>query len=114
MPVILDFGTFGHGEAQTAENLDDFVAHKRQRVARAQSRGRCGTAQVKTFVERVDALGGAFQSRNFLRGKGFELIDFNAHLLFLIGGDVAEIGHEGVRLAFFGEIFDAQSLHLLR
>ena len=33
MPVVFNFGAFGNSEARTAEDVDDLLAYKRQRVA---------------------------------------------------------------------------------
>ena len=114
VPVILDFGTFGNGEAQAPENLDDFIAHQRQRMARSQGKGRGRAAQVKAVVEGLCALGGGPESVDFPGGHFLESVDFHADGFLLVGGNAAEIRHQGVDGAFFREIFDSQGFHFFR
>ena len=72
MPIVFDFGAFGNGEAEAAEDGDDFFAHQRQRVACTHSQGSGGASEVETvggvvggsecIAQGVDAVsGGSFQ-----------------------------------------------------
>ena len=114
MPVILHLGAFSHGEAKARENAHDLIAHEHQRMPCAKSHRRCRTAQVEAFVEHIGALGGSLEGIDFLGGKIFQRVDFHTHRLFLIGGDIAEIGHQSAHGSFFREVFDAKRFYLLR
>ena len=110
MPVILHFRTVGHGEAKTREDVDNFVLHDGERVARAQSDGvrRAGKVNVgmvgflasQRLAKRVDLV---------LQGC-LQFVDFHAHLTLLLGGNFTELSHEVVNETFLAQIFDAKRL----
>ena len=116
VPVVLDFGTFGHGVAQTGENLDDLAAHERNRMARSERLGRTRTGHVldaggtvrrgvaQLFAQGVDAFG----------GRGLEPVELLSEFAFELGRHGLELLHEGREFAFFAEDFDAELLQFGR
>lgn len=114
MPVILDFRTFGHSEAQTAENLHNLVAHKREGMTCAQGDRAGRTAQVESVVEGLRAFRGGFKCVDFLGGEKFQRVYLHSDGLLLVGRHVAEVSHKIADLTLLGEVFDSEGFHLFR
>ncbi len=95
MPIVLDFGTVGNIESQTAEYGSNFLTDKRERMActhwrrcrRArQVEGGCSRSCRSRFccvAQTIDTLGGIILQ--FVYGL--------AYLAFLLSGHIAEINH---------------------
>ena len=105
VPVVLDFGAFGDGIAQTREDLDDLVSHERYGVSRSYVVGRAGTGhglEVGGFGD------GGLQGVDTLLRGGFEGVETLPYFAFVFGGDALELLHQGVQLAFLAEDLDAE------
>ena len=50
---------------------------------------------------------------DFLLRVLFQLIDLDAYCLFLVSGNIAEISHDGIDLAFLAQILQAKLLYVL-
>lgn len=114
VPVVFDFRTFGYGEAETREYGDDFVLDKRQRMTRTQRHRYGRAAQVEIVIDSVSVFESLAQSGQTVGGHGLELVELLSELALLLGGHIAEILHESCDGPLFAQIFDAESLDLLR
>ena len=113
VPVVLHLGTFGEGEAEAREDIDDLVLDDGQGMARAKRDGVSGTREVEVVgnsllsascgLELVDALGGVV----------LEFVDVAPHLFLHVVGDGTELIHQRADFTFLTQILDAQCLHLL-
>ena len=116
VPVVLDFGAFGDGIAQTREDLDDLVSHERYGVSRSDVVGRAGTGHVLDGGGlEVGGFGdGGLQGVDTLLSGGFEGVETLPYFAFVFGGDALELLHQGVQLAFLAEDLDTELLHFGR
>ena len=113
MPVILDLGAFGYGEAEAGEDGYNLLAHQREGMACAQRHWSCRACQVEVGVYGIGVLECLAQRREFGRGSLLELVEGLSELTLLLGGHVAEILHQGTHGTLLAQIFDAQGFDLL-
>ena len=111
--VIIYLRTIGQHEAHARENVDDVVGDNGKWMARAQLNGVGGAREVDVVTSGL----GLFQLLPQLVDAGdgslLELVDLDADRLFLFGGDIVEIGHEGIDFTFLTKIFQAKLFNLL-
>ena len=112
VPVVLDFGSVGHGVAQAREDLDDFVPDECDRVARAEALGRAGARQVVRGGRPVrrGVLQLFAQGVYPLRGLLLEAVELLAQFAFELGSHRLELLHQCVQLALFAEHPDPEIL----
>ena len=77
----------------------------------AETHGRSCAREVEIVGRVVGHFGSLFQGVDFLGGEGFEFVDCHADGFFLVGGNVAEVGHKLVYGPFLTQIFKAESLN---
>ena len=110
MPVVLDFGTFGNRETQSAKDVANFVFYQRERVTRAH-RNRVGRAgEVDILLVGVRIFKFAFQLVQLLDSSLFQLVQLFAHFAFLIGSHASEIVEKLGNFTFLAEVFYTNSL----
>ena len=113
VPVILDFGTFRHGVAQTGKDLDNLVFDQRDRVAATDRIVRSGTGHVDLGLSRrLCIFGRSLHLRDLLVDAGFERVDLLPQLFFHFGGYLFELFEQVVHLAFTAEHPDAELFDL--
>ena len=109
--VVLHLGSVGQHEAHAREDVDDFVGHDGQRVARAELDGVGGARQVHLLVARLLGLTLLAQLVDALQCHLLQLVDLHAHGLLLVGSHVTEIVHQGGNLALLAEVLQAELLY---
>ena len=113
--VVVDFRPLGQRESHALEDVDDFVLHDGERMARAQRNG-VGRAR------EVDVLGLARGSRclhlllqriDVVESLLFQLVELDAHGFLLVGSHVAEVRHQRVDFALAAQVFQTKLFNLL-
>ena len=100
-------------EAHALEDVDDFVAHDGERVARAQGYRVCRAREVELLARGLLGLDLFAKLVDLVLGVLLQLVYFNADSLLLVGRHIAEISHEGVDFAFLAQILQAKLLHFV-
>ena len=111
--VVLHFGTVCQHEAHAREDVYNLVGDDGQRMACTQLNGVGSACQVYGLV--ASLLRGAFLAQlvDALCGQRLQLVDFHADGLLLVGGNGAEVVHQGRNLALLAQVFQAQLLDFL-
>ncbi len=113
MQIVFNLGTVGQNETHTRENVNNLVGHNGQRMACTQLNGVGSTRQVNGLTFVLLSLTIIAQLVDALCGQRFQFVDFHTNGLFLVGGYIAEIIHQGSDFAFLTEIFQSQLLYFL-
>ena len=113
MLVIIDFRTMIKRESHALEDIDNLILHDRQRMTRTQVDGIRRTCEVEFLSIGFLGLNLLAKLIDFLLRVLFQLIDLDAYCLFLVSGNIAEISHDGIDLAFLAQILQAEFLHVL-
>ena len=112
VPVVLHLGAVGQGEAHAGKDVDDLVLHDGERVACAQLYGVGRTCEIHLGSTAVVGLEGLFEFGDALCGAGLQCVESHAHLFLLLGGYVAEVGHQVIDGALLAQVLDAQCFQL--
>ena len=114
MPVVLHFGTFRQGEAETAEDVDNLVLDNRKRMARAEGNGIRRAGEVlRSFSAAGGSSGTLLQGVNLVVCKRLQFIYSHAHLFLQFGRHAPEVVHQLCYLTFLAQILDAQGFCFL-
>ena len=105
--VVLHLWSVGQYESHAGEDIDDLVGDDGQWVARAELYGVGCARQVEALVARLLGLALFAQLVDALGGHCLQFINFHAHRLFLVGGYVAEVVHQGRDLTLAAEVFQS-------
>jgi hypothetical protein len=116
VPVVFDFGAFGHGETDAGEDAQHLLAHQRERVASAQRVGYGGQGVVEIGVGR-GVVGGGFEVGLLLVEaglgqllKGVKLLPDGALLVVRHGFELLkQVGNDAVLAP---QVFDAEGVKL--
>ena len=114
VPVIFHLGSVGDGEAKAREDVDNFVLHDGERMARAERGGVGRAGEVEAAVVVLLGCHASAQLREFFLQGRLQLVKLHAYFPLLVGCHVAEFRHQAVYHAFLAQIFYAQLLKRLR
>ena len=106
--VVFHFWTVSQYESHAREDVDDFVGDNGQRMACAELDRVGGTCEVNQFVARFLCLALFAQLVDALCSERLELVDFHAHLFFLVCRHVTEIIHQGSNFALFAKVLQSE------
>ena len=101
VPIVLHFRTFGNGEAQAREDVDDFFADERYRVACANFLRSSSACKVDVDVFHCTVLKCLLEGINFVGGKSLELVELLTDFTFLFVWYIPEVAEERSDFAFF-------------
>ena len=110
VPVVLDLGTIGDGEAQAGEDVDDLLAYNRDGVTCAQLCGESGTGDVDLVLLLGLLLGSLAQGIDLLSSEILEFVEPLTQFAFLLGSHVAELVEQCCYLTFLAQVLDTQCL----
>ena len=113
VPIVLDLGTLGKGEAQAREDVDDLLAHHRQWMPGAHLGGKARTGDVNLVLFLGLPLVALAQGIDALGGQRLDLVQLLPQFAFLLRRYVLELGKQGGYLALLAQILDAQCLQCL-
>ena len=113
MQVVVDFRTFGQGEAHSREDVDNLVLHDGQRMARAKAHRVGGACQVKVVLAVGLSLHLFLQFVDTLLCQLLQFIDFDADDLFLVSGYIAEVGHQLGDFTLLAEVLQTQLFYFV-
>ena len=112
--VVFYFGTVGNAEAQSMEYINNFIFYNAQRVACSQFDGISRTRKIHFGGTVILGFKNFFQCSDTFLSLVFQLVQFHAHLFFLLGRYVAEVCHQLINRSFFAKIFNAQGFQFFR
>ena len=112
MPVVLDFGALCYCESQTAEDIDNLLAHERQGMSGSGDNRRGIAAQVGALSSGLGIVEPVAYFRKTVGGECLEFVNGLPYLTFVFGRHIAKVSHQCVHSTFLAEIFQTQSLEL--
>ena len=112
MPIVLHFRTFGHGEAKTRKDVNDFVLHDGEGVACTHTNGIRSARQINAAMVFLLHGQGLFQLVQLVLHSRLEFVNTHSHFSLLLGRNVAEVVHQFVERSLFAHIAKAKFLPL--